>query len=265
MLGVALSASFCCAGAGMVVSSVLSPPPPDHYSPDEETQLLASEPYSMLSESDGPAWYVYLYDPDCSLCRVHLPRMQRLVISTAESAEFRVATIDIFTLESETSIPSWSWGTTPIMLVIEDGKIVDRQQAHDFLDPGVVSLRYTTLENALHDPLVLLEALPGFAPARSTSSDAWLVLIVSEQSCNTVREQVSMFRSKVGQNETLGILVFESDELEAEGIEQEKWGAACTGVLYRGGKEIAQYTDEDIPDPFTLWINLQSGILLPAE
>ena len=75
-LGVALSASFCCAGAGMVVSSVLSPPPPDHYSPDEETQLLASEPYSMLADADGPAWYVYLYDPDCPMCKMHLPRRQ---------------------------------------------------------------------------------------------------------------------------------------------------------------------------------------------
>ncbi|MFG0256792.1 MAG: hypothetical protein ACF8GE_02710 [Phycisphaerales bacterium JB043] len=254
------------AGAlGMLGATLTSPPPSSHYMSDEVSQLLAASEFSELGDEDGPSWYVFLHNPTCPLCKKYLPQMERLEASSASHETFRVRTIDLYELEASQGIPSWSWGETPIMLEISDGEVVTRQQGFDFLDPEEVASRYISVSSGSIDPLTRLESSEWFEPLRASSSEYWLVVVVEDGRCDTIRQQVATYQTNLGQNDVLFVESLTHAEGEGLGIAPQSWGASCLGVLYREGDRLGQFTGEDIPEPLTLWADLQSGTVLEFE
>ncbi|MHC4976352.1 MAG: hypothetical protein ACYTF7_07070 [Planctomycetota bacterium] len=269
--GLLVSLTGASAGAGMIVSTLTSPPPPTHYMADEVARLLATEQYGELGSEGGPAWYVFLHNPTCPICKQYLPQMMRLEASSAESESFRVRTIDVYELEAlfepddDRWIPAWAWGETPIMIELHDGGVVTRQQGHDFLDPEVVAAKYSSSASEIMDPLTRLEGSAWFSPVHESGARYWLVVVGDADGCGEVASRVLTYQASLGESDLLHVAMLTHEQGEAMGMPSATWGGECLGVLYREGERVAQFAGEDIPNPLDLWADLQSGMILEFE
>lgn len=76
-------------------------------------------------ESAGRAWLVFVYDPDCEVCKRFIPAMEQhqRFDSQEAGAALRVVMVRKADLE-HFEIPDWAWPASPTTLLVRAGKII---------------------------------------------------------------------------------------------------------------------------------------------
>lgn len=76
-------------------------------------------------ESAGRAWLVFVYDPDCEVCKRFIPAMEQhqRFDSQEAGASLRVVMVRKADLEPF-EIPDWAWPASPTVLLVRSGKII---------------------------------------------------------------------------------------------------------------------------------------------
>lgn len=117
---------------------------------DAPTQLFES---ALLADiraqpAGGPAWYIFVYDPDCSECMELHPYfemdMQRL--EDTDDPFLRVRMFTKQDLDAQNIVKFWDWPTGASMLLIRDG-VLTNVYSHDHTeDSPTPDIIYESLE-----------------------------------------------------------------------------------------------------------------------
>ncbi len=93
--------------------------------PPEWLTLLIECVNDTGPESAGRAWLVFVYDPDCEICKRFIPAMEQhqRFDSKEAGANLRVVMVRKADLEPF-EIPDWAWPASPTVLLVRSGKII---------------------------------------------------------------------------------------------------------------------------------------------
>lgn len=93
-------------------------------------KLLASELMADIvsQPAGGPLWYIFVYDPGCSVCEAMKPTVDGFgqAYDNQADAPVRIRQFSIPDLEAKLKLGEWEWAPTPTVLLIKDGKIVHK-------------------------------------------------------------------------------------------------------------------------------------------
>jgi hypothetical protein len=95
---------------------------------DAPQRLLESALLADLRDmpAGAPAYYIFLYDPDCHVCEEMKPivEMDAGNLDSSADADLQVRMYSIPELETQLGIERWAWMGTPSVVVIKDGQVL---------------------------------------------------------------------------------------------------------------------------------------------
>ncbi len=92
------------------------------------------------AETDGPAWLLFVYDPNCDVCQRFLPYYDGYERSSADDALLRVVTIQKGHLV-QFGIEDWAWAHSPTTMLVRRGEILHEWGGEDTPIPGAIRSR----------------------------------------------------------------------------------------------------------------------------
>lgn len=99
-----------------------------HANKDAPQRLLESALLADLRDlpAGAPAYYLFLYDPDCHVCEEMKPivEMDSGNLESSADPDLQVRMYSIPELETQLGIERWAWMGTPSVVVIKDGQIL---------------------------------------------------------------------------------------------------------------------------------------------
>lgn len=102
------------------------------------------------AERDGPAWLVFVYDPNCDVCQRFLPFYSGYEQASANDALLRVVTVQKGDL-TKFGIEDWAWAHSPMTLLVHRGEIIHEWGGEDTPMPGAIRGRIETEGEAFLD------------------------------------------------------------------------------------------------------------------
>lgn len=259
--GLILTAAGVTGMLGAGTGFAMADPRPEDNGDAATARLLALPIMEEVASrrADGPAWYLYIFNPDCDLCQQHLPRMQERERTWAESDTLRVRTISMFDLERIEGIRMWEWGTPPLTLLVQRGVVTRRGSGLDFLDPDALAAELADDP----DPVHALSAIPEVEAAMQASAGgpAQLVYVYTSGCgpCEQHRREMAAFSDERPEDETLRIITLSREEIRNQGVDPVLWGELRAAYLVQGGQVTRTYGANEIPDPLLLWAELSGS------
>lgn len=92
------------------------------------------------AETDGPAWLLFVYDPNCDVCQRFLPYYDGYERSSADDALLRVVTIQKNDL-APFGIEDWAWAHSPTTMLVRRGEILHEWGGEETPIPGAIRSR----------------------------------------------------------------------------------------------------------------------------
>ena len=92
-------------------------------------RLVRSDLFAdIMGQPDGgPAWLVFIYDPECEVCMEKKPDYDDWQVELAESEEpLRVFQITKEEAEGSTGVEYWAWTGSPVTFLVRDGVVTNR-------------------------------------------------------------------------------------------------------------------------------------------
>ena len=113
-----------------------------HSLPEALARLASTYAREELATAtgEGPAWLVFVYDPNCDVCQKFLPFYEGYETDSAEDALLRVATVKKSDLV-RFQIEDWAWTHSPTVLLVKGGAIIQEWGGEDSPIPGAVRER----------------------------------------------------------------------------------------------------------------------------
>ena len=116
-----------------------------------QEEFLAGEPEpawltrlgEAAAESEGPAWLIFVYDPNCDVCQRFLPFYTGYEQANSEDALLRVVTVQKGDL-TKFGIEDWAWAHSPTTLLVHRGEIIHEWGGEDTPMPGAIRGRMET-------------------------------------------------------------------------------------------------------------------------
>lgn len=131
-----LIAAVAASGIGYGYSESTMPPTPEDIRGEPggltaAERLLAIPDMQDIAAADpdfDPAWYVFLHDPTCSTCAAMKPVIDqdKLVFEAEGNPFLQVRMFEKGVLANQHGIESHAWETSPAVLVVRGGKVVQQ-------------------------------------------------------------------------------------------------------------------------------------------
>ncbi len=259
--GYGLTAAAAAATVGIGVSIGLAPPSAAEFARQtgaEAHQQLLRLPEmaeALNSGPEGPAWLIYIYNPDCQLCLEHLPSFQEDIRAHGSDSTLRVQTVSMEMLdarEGDERIPLYAWGDIPTTLLVQSGVVTKRWRQADIPEPSVVRANLGNTDRAL----ARLLSLPFMGPIVQGGAEdpEWLVYLYTTdcELCIDHRSEYQRYNEAMPEDDPfLRIRMIDMQALQdRDDIPITDWGQRPFSFRMKSGEVIERYPQSVVLDPW---------------
>lgn len=229
---------------------------------DPIKEIRALMPEVASRNAGGPAWYLYVFNPDCPICQEHLPRMRALQARWADSDILRLGIISMADLQEYANIPQYAWGTPPLTLLVQRGIVARRGSGLDMLEPEAI---YAELADAPQaDPygaLLELSEVREAVEASANGGPARLIYLYTSTcgACRAHLSEMEEFSAQRPDDPLLQIMSFSHEELTQRGVDPMHWSELRNAYLVRNGELVQTYSANSIPKPIDVLVQVAAG------
>lgn len=101
-------------------------------------RLMASPRMADIAQpgaAGGPAWLVYVYNPECPKCLDHLTLYRQFEEQSPADANLRTRVLSMTDLQSEIGVQIYEWPGVPTTILVRNGKVVRTWDEASIPDP----------------------------------------------------------------------------------------------------------------------------------